>query len=59
MSAAHLMQRVSVAIDNEIQTSVHETEVDDQEYLECANWYVNVFVLLEPISFISFTSYIV
>lgn len=38
LTPALLKQRISMAIHNEIQKELKETEVSDEDYLECANW---------------------
>lgn len=38
-----------MAVENEIQVELDENVVDDKEYLECSNWYVNVFEVLNKI----------
>ncbi|KAK4875779.1 hypothetical protein RN001_012201 [Aquatica leii] len=38
LSPSILKQRVSLAVENEIQNELKETEVSDEDYLECAYW---------------------
>lgn len=33
-----MKQRVCLAVENEIQSKLKETEVTDEDYLECAEW---------------------
>lgn len=38
LSITLLKQRVCLAVENEIQSKLKETEVTDEDYLECAEW---------------------
>lgn len=38
LSISLLKQRVCLAVENEIQSKLKETEVTDEDYLECAEW---------------------
>ncbi|GJQ71484.1 hypothetical protein Trydic_g11201 [Trypoxylus dichotomus] len=38
LSIGLLKQRVCMAVESEIQAELQESEVSDDEYLECANW---------------------
>ncbi|XP_072392736.1 nuclear pore complex protein Nup160 homolog [Diabrotica undecimpunctata] len=38
ISASALKQRICLAVDNEIQNTLNGSNVNDDEYLECADW---------------------
>ncbi|CAH1156010.1 unnamed protein product [Phaedon cochleariae] len=38
LSASALKQRICLAVDNEIQNTLNGSAVNDEEYLECAEW---------------------